>query len=52
MPEVLHLVALAQHPSELHRVAVYLAIRYTIAVCDAIAHTSHFNLPKGLGGNE
>ena len=43
MPEVAHLVALAKHSLQLSRVAVGLAIRDSVAVSDAIAHTSHFD---------
>ena len=52
MPEVAHLVAIAQHCLQANRVGIVLAVLQSIAVCDAVAHTSHFNLPKSLGGNE
>ena len=44
LAEVAHLVLLAQHALQLHRVGIHLTVGHTAAIGDTVAHASHLDL--------
>ena len=49
MPEILHLITVAQHRLKLHGIGFLRTVRYSRAVCHTIAHTRHTD---GVGSIE